>query len=305
MGKLFLLLFGARKFLLFLLLELICLWMIVRFNSFQGVAFHSTSNSVSGNVLSITSDITGYFDLKKGNYQLAAENAQLNNKIIRLKQQLVHVQQLKNQNLILKQQLMTVARLDSLNKFVIDTLGAPHLHPMEDLPAQVISNTINRDHNFVSLDKGLLDGVNINMGVVGTLGIVGKVLFVSENYCTIKSILHSSTNVSVIIKKCGELGSVLWPGDSHRSVDLEDIPRHVKLSKGDTIVTSGYNSVYPSGIPIGLISEFRLSKSATFYDIDVELINDFSHLDFVYVVKNYRKEELLTLNNKTNTENGR
>jgi len=141
------------------------------------------------------------------------------------------------------------------------------------------------------------------MGIVSPLGVVGTVKNVSENFASIMSVLNEKNAVSVKIKKSGYIGSLVWELDlgNYQLAKLEDIPNHVKLEKGDTIISSGYSLIYPEGILVGTIEKFELPQGSNFYKIYVKLSVDYKKLSHVFVVKSWMKEEQQKLEQQNDT----
>jgi rod shape-determining protein MreC len=137
--------------------------------------------------------------------------------------------------------------------------------------------------------------VQPGMGVIASNGVVGRVKTVSANYSTVTSLLHSQMLISAKIKKNNTMGTVKWQGGDYRTAILDYIPLHVKLTKGDTVITSGYNTVFPEGIVVGTISSVQKEADKSFYTIKIQLAVDFARLSYVYVVENKQKAERNTL----------
>ena len=140
------------------------------------------------------------------------------------------------------------------------------------------------------------------MGVISSRGIVGIVKDVSDNFSSVISVLHKDSKISAKIKKYGDVGSVLWNGYNYRRASLIDIPTHVPITRGDTIITSGFSSVFPEGIVIGKIIDHRIESGNTFYTITIEFSEDFNKLSYVYIIKNFFKNEQNDLEKKTQNE---
>ena len=160
--------------------------------------------------------------------------------------------------------------------------------------AKVVSNTVNRFTNFLTINKGEDDGIEPGMAVISSLGAIGKVRMVSKHYSVVTSILHVDVQVSVLLKRTGHFGTVQWDGLNPEIVKLKYIPRHVEPVKGDSVLTSGYNAIFPEGIMVGLVEEVHLSDEL-FYDLKVKLSQDFRKLSYVEVVKNSLNHELDSL----------
>lgn len=263
-------------FFLFLLLETFCIYLLVQNNYFQRATFINSSNQVSANVLNISASVEHYFNLKTENEKLAKENAEL--------------------------------RAHSLRSF---SILANDIHTVNDTvyrqkytytSAKVVNNSTNRRNNYLTLDKGSKQGITENMAVITSVGVVGQVKDVSENFCTVMSLLHSKTTVSSKLKKDGSYGPLSWDGSSFSYATLSDIPTHVQLTKGDTIVTSAYSLTFPENIMIGTVESKERESGKYFYTVKVRLSTDFKKLSYVYIVNHMFKEEQEGLEKKSNTD---
>jgi rod shape-determining protein MreC len=256
----------------FLLIEFFSLFLLFSGNPYQKVAFYNASHKLSGKYSVRMSNIRDYFSLHYENRALAEENARLYNN--------------------LKSSFkVTAAYDDSADR---DTA---YIRKFRYLTTRVINNTINNQYNYITLDKGSKSGLRPEMAVIATDGIVGIVKSVSEDYASVLSVLNRDFNVSAKIKKSGYFGPLNWNGSSSYYATLVDIPHHVKIGEGDTIVTSGYGGVFPEGYMIGTISSFRL-KGGNYYEIKVKLSTEFRKLDYVQVIMNYAKTQIDSLENK-------
>ncbi|MDF1546628.1 MAG: rod shape-determining protein MreC, partial [Bacteroidales bacterium] len=234
-------------------------------------AFFSSANSISGYLNSKVNNWTSYFSL-------TSENELLRNENIKLKSQL--------------EAIKTSLRPNQM--FVTDTSSS---FRYEYLGARVIKNTVTKDKNFITIDKGAKDGVEKDFGVIGPNGMVGIVVTTSNHYALVISILNNRLGFSAKIKKNNFFGSIQWDGEDYRSVTLSEIPNHLDLSVGDTVVSSGYSAIFPENILIGTISKFEKNESTNFYDLDVKLTTDFKSLSNVYVVNNKNRREQILLEN--------
>lgn len=266
MQGLFQFIYNYRAFLLFVLLEVLCGWLIVRNNTYQGAAFFNSSNQYAAKMMQASRDVTDYLYLKEHNQQLAIENARL----------LAQYSQLR----LSKQQAPAGYSLDS-------ALAAQ----FRFIAARVVNNTTRYAHNHLTIDKGSLDGIKPGMGVISPQGVIGVVKSCSPHYSTLVSVLHTDMQVSSQLKKNGQIGTAKWNGLDAGKIGLQYIPRHVEVKKGDTIVTSSYNSIFPQGILVGTIEEARTEGPETFYEIDLNLSVNFNRLSYVYVIQNYFKAE--------------
>lgn len=269
MRNLFAFLLKNYFFFLFLLLEIFAAFLIVNNNYYQRSVVINATNEFTGSVKLMFSNFTDYFLLRKTNKILAEENAKLH----RLTQ---------------KSYIIT----DRDEYLVDDTVYKQQYTYTE---AGVISNSVNKRNNYLMLNKGSTDGIEKDMAVISPLGIVGIIRDVSKNFSSVISVLHKDTRISAKIKKNNYIGTLVWRGIDYRTANLMDIPTHVKLSIGDTIITSGYSFLFPEGIMIGVISNYNILQGENFYTIRLEFSEDYNNLSYVYVVNNLLKEEQMQL----------
>ncbi|RAU83985.1 rod shape-determining protein MreC [Pontibacter arcticus] len=277
MRNLFAFIYRFRAFLLFVLLEVLCVFLIVRYNTYQGAAFFNSATKYAGQVLEFQSGVTDYFRLASINNTLARENALLREELLDFRKQSI---------------TDSTQSLDTTYYASADTLKQ---YPYLLHAGRVINNSVRRTNNYLTLSIGAADGVKPGMGVIASNGTVGRIKTVSEKYATVTSLLHSQLLISAKIKKSNTFGTIKWTGGNYRLANLEYIPLHVKPAKGDTIVTSGFNTVFPEGIMVGTISSVEKEMDKSFYTIKVKLAVDFAQLSYVYVVENPYKAERDTL----------
>jgi rod shape-determining protein MreC len=252
-------------FFLFLILQFFAFLLIISNNKFHNAGFFNSSNFLAGNIYKSFDDVTGYLNLKNANELLAAENARL----------------LSSSNDAL---LITDNTLFSSN-------DSTSKQKYEYREAKVINNSINKRNNYLTLDKGSLHGIKPMMGIIAPDGVVGIVKDVSENFCSVISLLNKSTIISSKLKTTGYLGSVAWEGGDPSTAILFDIPKHAKIAIGDTIITSGASTIFPEGVLVGTIKDFNLKDGDNFYQIKINLTTDFGKLSYVYIVNNLLSDE--------------
>lgn len=269
-------LYSLRSFLLFVLLEVLAIGLIVSNNSPQGAAFFNSSNAVIGSVLKTRSDVLDFFSFAQANETLIRENALLLEQIKALKQEPDSLP----------------IPLDSAFEAQFQFTGA-----------RVISNSLRFAQNHLTLNKGSMDGLKPGMGIFNQDGIVGRVKSVSENYSVGISLLNTGLLVSSKIKSTENFGSVNWDGKSSKQAKMLYVPRHVRAQAGDTIVTSGFNAVFPEGIRIGIISSVNQGDDPNYLDILIDLSTDFSRVNYVYLVENTQIVELDSLYIKSEVVN--
>ncbi|WP_026236154.1 rod shape-determining protein MreC [Pontibacter roseus] len=273
MRNLFAFIYRFRAFLIFVMLEALCIFLIVRYNTYQGAAVFNSANTYVGQVLEFQSGVTNYFRLASINTTLAQENAVLRKELMDYR---------------LGEQMDSTARLDTTLYVPSDSARA---YPFILHAGRVINNSVRRTNNYLTLAIGSQDGVKPGMGVISPDGAVGRVKTVSKRYSTVTSLLHSQLLISAKIKKDNTFGTIKWTGGDYRTALLDYIPLHVKPEQGDTVVTSGYNTVFPEGIMVGTISAVEKEADRSFYTIRVKLSVDFAQLSYVYVVESTRRPE--------------
>jgi rod shape-determining protein MreC len=265
MRNLFLLLWKYNFFIFFLLLETFCGYLIIRNNNFQRTSLVNSTNRAAAKVNSVVSSITEYINLRTTNDALSRENSAL------------------------KSLLPDVFYIDSaLNHINSDTILKRQYAFMT---AKVVNNSVNRRNNYLTLNRGSLQGVTQGMGVICSDGVVGYVKDVSEHFCSVISFLHKDAKISGKIKGTDYLGSMVWPGFDQTHGKFNDIAMHVKVAQGDTIVTTVFSKHFPEGIMVGRVEKVETSSGNNFQDITVKLTTPFGKLTYVYIVSNLMKEE--------------
>ncbi len=275
MFKLFQFLYRIRLFLFFILLELFNLVEIYYRNNFHYSLFFNSSNQWISTLINQVNTVEDYLNLKYENQLLIDENTRLNAQLF-------------------GSRLGGIA--DSLN--LGGNLDAKKGYIV--LSAEIIYNSVNSSKNFLTINKGKLDGVEEGMGVISSKGIVGKVIKTIDHYAIVISILNTENSVSAKIVSNQELGYVNWNGKQPEIVDLNDISKYKRVEIGDSIVTSDYNTVFPPNILIGIVAKLGMKEDGNYRDIKVLLGNQFNKLKHVYLVKNRDKKELDYLLNEIN-----
>jgi len=253
-------------FLLFLFLEVLSLVFVFNYNNYQKVVYLNSSNNLTATVYNSFHAVVQYFELTKVNRELAEENAKLKG---------------------LLQSYPSFPYADSL---LVDSIPSDSTYRY--IPARIINNSVNKVHNYFTLNKGRKDGVRPDQGIVAPNGIAGVVTSVSDSYAVGFSVLNNRWGPSGKLKKSGFFGPVEWDGSDYQMADLKEIPFHVNLAIGDTVVTSGYSSFFPEGIVIGTIHSFSRPEGESFYKIRIKLAVDFKSLHYVNIIENKKWEEL-------------
>ena len=252
-------------FFLFLSLETIYVYLIVQNNYFQRAGFISSSNNLSGSIFQTYNNANQYLHLKETNAQLARENAILLEKT-------------------LSSYRITNVAIQKVNDSI-------YKQKYQYLSAKVVNNSTNRRSNYLTINVGSRQGVEPDMAVISSSGVVGIVKDVSDNFSSVMSLLHKDLKISSKIKKEGSFGPLSWEGENYGYATLNDIPTHVPLIKGDTIVTSAYSSIFPEGILVGIVESFERKEGENFFSVNVQLSTEFKKLDYVYVINNMEKQE--------------
>lgn len=264
-----------RFFLVFVLLEVLSVWLIVRSNTYWGATYFNTSNYYVAKTLAFSNNAREYTKLDEVNAALANENARLRATVTALSQG---------------------KPIDSPAGYTPDSAFASRF---TFTVAKVVDNETNKTNNVLTIDKGTVDGIKPGMGVISATGVVGKVRFCSENYSVVTSILHSQFMVSSKLVRSKEIGYAKWPGKDPNFIDMIDVSKYTKIFKGDSAVTSDQNSVFPPGIMVGLVETVNVHPNQTFYNITLKLATDFRNLSYVYVVQNQQLGEQDSLKVRT------
>lgn len=263
-------------FILFLIFESLSLFLLIRYNFYQKAAFISSSNIISGSIYKTYHSLTEYLDLKKTNSDLLWENTRLHN--------------------------MQKSSYKSGGVKTIKLNDTIYHQQYEYMPVKVINNSINRQNNYLTISKGSIQGLQPEMAVISSYGIVGVIKKTSGNFSSVISVLNINFKVSAKIKKNGYFGSLSWDGKDYTIANLNEIPLHVDILRGDTVITSGYSAIFPEGVLIGTILSFDKKSGNNFYDIKVKLSTDYKNLSVVYAIKNLFKNEQLKLESQAEND---
>lgn len=243
-------------------------------NPYQHYVFLTSAGAVAAGLHDISSNITGYFSLRDINDDLQRQTATLQAEVLTLREQVRRYREAEMQD--------SLRGLDSIGKF-------------DFIIATVINNSISRPYNYVTINKGKLDGIRPEMGVMDQNGVVGVVNVVSNHYARIISLLNPNFRLSCKLRGSDTFGSLVWDGNDPTVALLEELPRHTVFAPGDTIVTSGYSAVFPEGIPVGYVMEDQRRHDENFFTLRVKLSTDFTTLSNVQVVVDSLRAEHIAL----------
>ncbi len=269
-------LYKNKFFILFLLLELSAIVFTIQTHSFHKSKFINSANFVSGGIYNKINNFKEFLLLKKENKRLSEENAYLRN--------------------ILGIQEISVMKFDSI---INDTINYNQKYKYTS--AKVINNNYRKNNNYLTINKGYKDGIISDLGVINSKGIIGITKSVSKNYATVLSILNVNSRVNVKLLNSDHFGSLSWNNENYNIVQLLDLPIQASVYVGDTIITGGKSTIFPEGIPVGTIIDFK-TKNNTYEIINIKLFNDMSSIGFVQIINNLDKLELKDLEEKTSNE---
>lgn len=256
---------------LFLLLEVTSFVLLFRFNHYQKSVFFTSSNAMAGKLYEVSGGVTSYFHLKSVNDDLLDRNVWLEQRIAQLERMLYEL----GKDTV---QLRSLIKADRSANYQV-------------LKANVIKNSLTKANNYMTLDKGEADGIRPDMGVVDANGVVGIVYKTSKHYSLVLPLLNSKSSISCKIVGSNYFGFLKWEGDDSQFAYLKDLPRHAEFNLGDTVVTSGYSAVFPSGILVGVIDDMRDSHDGLSYLLKVKLATDFGKVSDVRVICREGQEE--------------
>lgn len=252
-------------FLLFLALQGFALFIFFNNNNYPRAEFINHSRDWVGSIYSKRTQLKEYLMLGEINDRLSLENAILRSK--------------------LPENVMIV---DTTIALVNDTL---QLQRYVYRNAKVENLTLNRERNYIMIDRGELGGVEPEMGVISNGSIVGIVSSVSKHFAMVMPVLHSKFQASVRMKGSGDFGLLVWPGGDPTIASVKEIPKHVRVEVGDTVITSGYSSHFPAGMVVGYVESLNDKAEENFHRINIHLSTDFRKLDYVQVVSDLLKKE--------------
>ena len=262
---------------LFLLLEVASFILLFRFNHYQQSVYFTSANGVAGKVYEISGGITSYFHLKTANEDLLDRNMWLEQRLLFLEN-------------VLKEKGLDSARLYSMERL------APTEYQI--FKANVIKNSLNKADNYITLDRGTTEGIRPEMGVVDANGVVGIVYKTSPHYSLVIPLLNSKSSISCKIVGSDYFGYLKWEGGNSRFAYLKDLPRHAEFNLGDTVVTSGYSTVFPEGVMVETFDDMSDSHDGLSYLLKIKLATDFGKVSNVRVISRNGQDEQKALESR-------
>ena len=257
-------LYKYHHWLVFVLLEVVSVVLLFKYNSYQNSVWFTSANAVAGKVYEMESKLTSYIAMSELNEQLTLRNIYQERQLDQLRR------------------LYAEATKDTT---AAERAELAFLSNYQLIPAKVVENSIHKAENLITIDKGRKDGVEPDMGVACGNGIVGVVYLVSDHYSVVISALNSaSSRISCSIRNRGYFGYLHWYGGDPSVAYVEDVPRHAKFNLGEWMVTSGFSSIFPSGVQVGKIEQVYNSSDGLSYKLKVRLSTDFGNLRDVVVI---------------------
>lgn len=258
----------------FLILEVVSMVLLFQYNSYQGSAWFSSANAVTGKLYEWDANVETFFSLTKVNQELTQRNAYLEQEVQKLSDSLVSVT--KDSSIYHRDQFAL-------------------LRNYRLIPAKVVANSVDKPGNLMTIDKGSADGIHKDMGVISGTGVVGIVYLVAEHYAIVIPVLNTKSNISCMIQNRGYFGYLRWKGGVSDLAYLEEVPRHAHFKLGDYVVTSGYSAVFPPGVRVGRILHVFNSVDGLSYRVQLRLSTDFARLRDVCVIEDAAMKERLEI----------
>ena len=258
----------------FLILEVVSMVLLFQYNSYQGSAWFSSANAVTGKLYEWDANVETFFSLTKVNQELTQRNAYLEQEVQKLSDSLVSVT--KDSSIYHRDQFAL-------------------LRNYRLIPAKVVANSVDKPGNLMTIDKGSADGIHKDMGVISGTGVVGIVYLVAEHYAIVIPVLNTKSNISCMIQNRGYFGYLRWKGGVSDLAYLEEVPRHAHFKLGDYVVTSGYSAVFPPGVRVGRILHVFNSADGLSYRVQLRLSTDFARLHDVCVIEDAAMKERLEI----------
>lgn len=262
MQNLLLLFAKVGNLILFIVLEILCIYLIVNYNQTQKSIYLNSSNVISSGLYKRVNSFKEYLQLSDKNDRLAEENSKLLEELINLR----NAKELPPES------------VDSIKRYRL-------------LAAEVINNSITQKNNKLTLNRGRNNGIVKGMGVINENGLVGIINDVSANYSTAISILNLQANISVKLRRTSEIGELKWEGRSISRMTMTSVPPHSDVAEGDSVITSGFSTIFPADLYVGKVEQVGKDIRNGFLSLTVAINNDLSSLDYVYIIENMKAKE--------------
>ncbi|MEN8124472.1 MAG: rod shape-determining protein MreC [Bacteroidota bacterium] len=258
------------------MLELFAVFFTIQNNSYHRSKFVNSANFITGGIYKRINNFKEYIRLKDENIRLAEENVYL-------------------KNLLDKEKI-----IDSINeKLLIGTVNTNQKYFY--ISSKIINNEYNRSNNYITINSGENKGIASDMGVINSKGIIGITKSVSNKYSTVLSVLNINSKINIKLLKSNYFGSLSWNAKDYQTVQFLDLPVQANIKIGDTVITGGRSTIFPEGIPVGTIKDFNVVNN-NYEFININLFNDMSALGYVEIIKNFDKEQIKNLEEKSTNE---
>lgn len=281
MNSIFQLLYKYLHWIVFIALEVACFVLLFSYNSYQGSVYLSTANGVIARLNGGKDKVTSYFGLAEENARLATWNASLQERVMEL------------------EHIVTSYRTDSL--LYAEAAKRARQSGYRVTAAQVVDKSINKVNNYITLNRGAIDGIVPDMGVIGVEGVVGVVFKCTEHYSLVMPLVNGNSRLSCKLLRGGQIGYLQWHGADARYATLHDLPRYSNVEVGDTIVTSSSSSFFPEGIMVGLVEDLYPSSDGSCVSLKVALSTEFANLEHAFILQKMDADELKALNAMLNS----
>ncbi len=268
--------FKNKHFLLFLLLELFAVYFTIQSHSYHRSKFVNSANFITGGIYKRIDNFKEYIRLKEENNRLAEENVYLKN--------LLDKEKIKGT----LYDLTLIDTTDSNQKYFY-------------ISSKIINNGYNRSNNYITINSGSNKGITFDLGVINSKGIIGITKSVSNNYATVLSVLNINSKINIKLLRSNYFGSLSWDAKDYQMVQFLDLPVQANIKIGDTVITGGKSTIFPEGIPVGTIKNFNIINNNYEY-VNIDLFNDMSDIGYVEIIKNFDREEIKELEEKTTNE---
>ena len=266
--------------LVFLLLQLICVALMVSFNSYQGSVWYTSASRFTGTMNEVTATVKRYFGLDEANKALTERNIQLVEEVEYYKRLLKEEKGMESlPKLVLRGEGTGMGQDSVLSRRLVDIPDSLFV-----CAARVVNNSVHRMDNYLTIDRGEDHGVRTGMGVVSGVGVVGIVYRTSAHYSLVLPLLNSKSSISCKLARTDYFGFLQWKGGDPLEISLTDVPRHAEFALGDTVVTSGHSTVFIEGIPVGTVDAHNESPDGLSFILGVRLFADFGKLNDVFVM---------------------
>lgn len=267
---------------LFAVLLVISLLMIGKSMSYSSYKFARICQNITGPIQKSWSNLVHSLSLGQENEELVRQNIAL------LRE---------HDNMFIEKTDTVLTKMSET-----DTLHTTSMRLYDYSYAHIIYRTTNQAFNYLIVDKGSKDGIKKDMAVTSPSGVVGVVSDVSDNFSSVIPILHPDSRISAVVSSNNQVGTVVWEGKDPRVASLENIPQHLEINIGDSVLTSGYSNIFPKGLLIGTVKEVSVGNNASFLNIKVKLAADFNKINLIYLIENQYKSEIDSLKADFKTE---